>query len=411
MKIKKHLVSLQIKNPLFTGGNLWLDDREVGYIRGRSTLTLEEIEEGAYNLTLHTDRGTLRNTLIAQAGVIHSIHLAHEFQESEIEYRFKEASELAVNHSNLERLKELAAIPGILIKRSFEEGKSLLHMAVDSFYYEGARVLLEMGASPNSKDRFGSTPLMCAVEKSNIDLVKKLLRYGAEANLRDCHNENVLMKGITNHRNAMNIFEILLEREVEMDIKSSASKLTPLLKSLANKEFEKFALILIEKGEKKDLYIKDSQGSSSLDLALTGGSIKCIRKLIEMEVAPLSPKSLYKAIDTEDLDIMSYVTDSLVERGWDIDMAGDNGVTLLMHCCSLGYLEGVNFLLDRGASLERRDFQGETPLFYSLYHPNICSLLIEMGADREHENLKGETPLIKLIPEKFRVTSNILLKG
>lgn len=166
MKIRKHLVSLQIKNPLFTGGNLWLDDKELGYIRGRATLTLEDIEEGAYTLTLHTDRGTLRNTLVAKEGSMHSIHLAHEFQEGEMEYRFREAADLAINHRNLERFKELAAIPGILTRRSFEEGKTLLHMAVDSFYYEGARVLLEMGASPDSQDRFGTTPLMSAVEKS-----------------------------------------------------------------------------------------------------------------------------------------------------------------------------------------------------------------------------------------------------
>ncbi len=240
MKIKKHLVSLQIENPLFTGGNLWLDEKELGYIRGRSTLTLEEIEEGAYTLTLHTDRGTLKNTLIAQEGGVHSINLAHEFQESEIEYRFREASELVVSHSNLERLKELIAVPGLLTRRSFEEGKTLLHMAVDSFYYEGVRILLEGGALSNSSDYFGCTPLISAVEKSNIDLVKKLLKYGADVNLRDCHNENALMKGIVNHRNAMNIFEILLERSVEIGVVSSASGFTPLLKSLANKEFERF---------------------------------------------------------------------------------------------------------------------------------------------------------------------------
>ncbi len=410
MKIKKHLVSLQIKNPLFTGGNLWLDDMEVGYIRGRSTIILEEIEEGTYTLALHTDRGILKNTLIAREGGIHSIHLAHEFQEAEIDYRFREAAELVVNHSNLERLKELIAVPGILKRRSFKEGKTLLHMAVDSFYYEGVRVLLEGGASPNSSDRFGTTPLMCAVEKSNIDLVKKLLRYGAEINLRDCHNENALIKGIVNHRNAMNIFEILLEREIEIEVVSSTSGLTPLLKSLRNKEFEKFSLVLMERGKKKDLHRKDKQGRSALDLALAGGSIQCIRKLIKVGVAPLSPSSLYKALDTEDLSIITYVAKSLTENGWDIDMTGDNGVSPLMHCCSMGYLEGSKLLLDKGASLDKRDFQGETPLFYALYHPHICALLIERGADREHKNLKGETPLMKLIPEKFRVTSNILLK-
>lgn len=411
MKIKKQLVSLQIKNPLFTGGNLWLDDMEVGYIRGRSTLTLEEVEAGTYTLTLHTDRGTLKNTLVAREGGVHSIHLAHDFQESEMEYRFKEAEELATNHSDLERLKELTAIPGILTRRSYEDGKTLLHMAVDSFYYEGARVLLEAGASPDSQDRFGSTPLISAVEKSNIDLVKKILKYGADVNLRDCHNENALMKGITNHRNAMNIFEILLEKSVETGVVSSPSGFTPLLKSLTNREWEGFSLLLMEREKDPGLYIRDSRGRSALDLALGGGSIPCIKKLVERGVAPLSPASIYKAIDTEKVDIIAYVADSLIEKGWDIDMGGDNGVTPLMHCCSLGYLDGVNLLLDRGASVESRDFQGETPLFYSLYHPHICSALIDRGADREHRNLKGETPLLKLIPEKFRKTSDILLKG
>ncbi len=410
MKIKKHLVSLQINNPLFTGGNLWLDEKDLGYIRGRSTLTLEEIEEGYHTLTLHTDRGTLKNTLIAREGGVHSINLAHEFQESEIECRFREASELVVSHNNLERLKELIAVPGILTKRSFEEGKTLLNMAVDSFYYEGVRILLEGGALSNSSDYFGCTPLISAVEKSNIDLVKKLLKYGADVNLRDCHNENALMKGIVNHRNAMNIFEILLERSVEIGVVSSASGFTPLLKSLANKEFERFAFVLLEKSQEKDLHRKDNLGRSPLDLALAGGSIQCIRKLIEMGVAPLSPRSLYKAIDTEEMDVISYVIDGLMEEGWDIDMAGDNGVTPLMHCCSVGYLEGAKLLLDKGASLDKKDFQGETPLFYALYHPKVCSLLIERGADREHQNLRGETPLMKLIPEKFRATSEILLK-
>ncbi len=410
MKIKKQLVSLQIENPLFTGGNLWLDDMEVGYIRGRSSLILEEIEGGCYTLALHTDRGTLKNTLIAREGIIHSIHLAHDFQESEMEYRFKEAAELVINHKDLERLKELVAIPGILMRRSCEEGKTLLHMAVDSFYYEGTRVLLEMGSSANFRDRFGTTPLMSAVEKSNIDLVKKLLKYGADVNLRDCHNENVLMKGITNHRNAMNIFELLLERSVETDAVSSPSGFTPLLKALTKKEFEVFSLLLMKGGESPDLYIRDAQGRSALDLALIGGSVPCIKRLMDRKVGLFSPTSLYKAIDTEDVDIINYVADALTEKGWDIDMGGDNGITPLMHCCSLGYLEGVDLLLNRGASMESRDFQGETPLFYSLYHPHICSALIDRGADREHKNLKGETPLLKLIPEKFRVTSNILLK-
>jgi len=410
VKIKKQLVSLQIENPLFTGGNLWLDDMEVGYIRGRSSLILEEIEGGCYTLTLHTDRGTLKNTLIAREGSIHSIHLAHDFQESEVEYRFKEAAELVSNHSDLERLKELAAIPGILVRRSYEEGKTLLHMAVDSFYYEGVRVLLEGGASPDSSDRFGTTPLMSAVEKSNVDLVKKLLKYGADVNLRDCHNENALMKGITNHRNAMNIFEILLERSVETGEISSSSGFTPLLKALANKEFESFSLLLMERRGDPGIFLKDNQGRSAMDLALAGRSIPCIRRLMDMEVVPFIPASIYRAIDTEDRDIISYVADHLMEREWDIDMGGNNGLTPLMHCCSLGYLDGVNFLLDRGASLESRDFQGETPLFYSLYHPHICSLLIDRGADKEHQNLKGETPLLKLIPEKFRKTSEFLLK-
>ena len=43
---------------------------------------------------------------------------------------------------------------------------------------------------------YGSTALMCAVEKQNINLVKELIKAGAYLNAIDCNGETALTRAI-----------------------------------------------------------------------------------------------------------------------------------------------------------------------------------------------------------------------
>jgi ankyrin repeat protein len=57
---------------------------------------------------------------------------------------------------------------------------------------EISRILLDQGAYVNALDSLGRTPLMCAVDNRNVDLVKILLERGADPTLRNNHGERAL---------------------------------------------------------------------------------------------------------------------------------------------------------------------------------------------------------------------------
>lgn len=402
MKIEKQLVSIQIENPHYIGGEIWLDDEKACYLEGLSRVVVSEITSGVHTLSFYTRDGVIKNDLVAVEGATHTLHLSHTFHESELTLRFKEAVDLIKEGEASYRLKELASIKELLTRRDEDTEKTLLHIAVDHLFYEGCQILLECGATPDNRDRFGVTPLMSAAEKSNIDLVKLLIKTGTDIHITDIFNENALMKGIQIHKNARIITNILLEYKIPCEEQSRKSGLTPLLKTLQRKEYAPLTELLMKHG--CNPYTEDKRGFSSLDIALEGKNLEAVKHLIKLEVTPKDPMGIFKAIDTKNREVLTYHLSFFK----DVDICREHGITPLMYCSGLGYSEGVKILLNNSSSLEKRDFQGETALFYSLYHPEITALLIEAGADKDALNHKGESPLVKLIPEKFRDTARLL---
>ncbi len=61
-----------------------------------------------------------------------------------------------------------------------------LHVAVEDGHLEIAARLLRKGADPNLKaDKYGLTPLILAVFSGNLEMCQLLLRHGADINLPD----------------------------------------------------------------------------------------------------------------------------------------------------------------------------------------------------------------------------------
>lgn len=80
----------------------------------------------------------------------------------------------------------------------------------------------------------------------------------------------------------------------------------------------------------------------------------------------------------------------------DVNMVYSNGKTLLIMAVEAEMKMSVEFLLEAGADLNKRDFYDRTPLMYAIDKGNleIAKILIEAGADVNAKNKKGRTALM-----------------
>ena len=77
-----------------------------------------------------------------------------------------------------------------------------------------------------------------------------------------------------------------------------------------------------------------------------------------------------------------------------VDQADGNGNTLLMQTCHFGHRRLTKHLLKKGASVNKKNFQGNTPLHFCLAgnFGELGAYLVGKGADEGAENAKGKTP-------------------
>ena len=98
------------------------------------------------------------------------------------------------------------------------QGDTLLNFPVSEGYTEIASYLLEMGFSPNDKNlKSHETSLNRACHRSRFEIVKLLVRYGAEINFRDKNDLSPLLISI--YRRKWQIAEYLISKGATLDYK------------------------------------------------------------------------------------------------------------------------------------------------------------------------------------------------
>lgn len=72
------------------------------------------------------------------------------------------------------------------------EGNTALYYACEFGHTEIIKNLLRVGADPNAKSENGNTPLIIAAQGGYVDIVKMLLAEGADVNATNRENETAL---------------------------------------------------------------------------------------------------------------------------------------------------------------------------------------------------------------------------
>ncbi|KAH6681655.1 putative ankyrin repeat-containing protein [Halenospora varia] len=105
----------------------------------------------------------------------------------------------------------------------------------------------------------------------------------------------------------------------------------------------------------------------------------------------------------------------LLEKGAGLEAKGGNGQTPLLWAAENGHEAVVKLLLEKGAKLEAKDRSGQTPLLCAIEngHKAVVKLLLEKGADLEAKGGSGQTPLLYAAENghKAAVVKLLLEKG
>ena len=112
--------------------------------------------------------------------------------------------------------------------------------------------------------------------------------------------------------------------------------------------------------------------------------------------------SVYDIINNEDTVAFS----QLVTLGYDIDDSDADGYTPLMIAATLGKTNFVQFLIDNGADVNRRSYNGETAAHRAAINGDIeiINMLYEAEANFNMPDLDGNTPLMYAVTANRRFT-------
>ncbi|KAK6346840.1 hypothetical protein TWF696_006947 [Orbilia brochopaga] len=193
---------------------------------------------------------------------------------------------------------------------------SALHIAAENGHTDVAELLLERGATIHLVNRYGLTPMDCAIRRSQFDMIRLLQKKGANIN----HGEPLTHLGD--------------------DMK------VPLLEFLI--------------GEGVDVNKVDQYGSTALIRAATYGYDDVVQLLLENGAAktinhlqPFDGTALVSAVSNNNITI----TRMLLDAGADPNIPNRYGFTPFFYLSSS---EIARLLLEHGGDITLRDKEGET---------------------------------------------------
>lgn len=229
---------------------------------------------------------------------------------------------------------------GMEIDARDDEGRNTaLHLAVDNKNQELMEYLLKNGASINSQNARGFSPLHLAAFIGDVDLAKLLISNGADVNIVDNGGNTPLHKAIF----YTDITKLLLDNGAEPNILNTMMLYTPLEKAVVE-GIPEVVEIMIRAGANPAL-AKDKHGSTKLHYSAANGDLRAM--------------------------------ECLLSQGAVINYKNKVGQTPLHAAVWSGNIKAAEFLMINGANSNIPDINGDSPLQLALDagHEELVNIL------------------------------------
>lgn len=264
---------------------------------------------------------------------------------------------------------------GPLIDEPAADGQTFLHYCA---YYQKNDMLeaaIRLKANVNIPNPVGTTPLMFAALAKNTQGIIDLVEAGADLNLKNNDGKTasdfgedkakVYLTEISQIREAQNI---KTQKEIVNYLKKKEpSKLKAMIRSHEDKIKEMNKEILAAEAQ-----AKKPQPSSP-----------------KPQVAPAYPigKMIIDAFNfIEQGNVKGFI--SLLDKGLPVDARDANGNPMIIRLCVLGNPPMITALVGRGANINIKGVNGNTPLMVATvnYKYDLVAYLVKIGAEKAIRN-------------------------
>jgi ankyrin repeat protein len=280
-----------------------------------------------------------------------------------------------------------------------ESGVTALNVAVGEGNKDMVSLLLEMGANINEKDGYGDTAFSVALQYGKDDLAFFLLETGAdpEIHLKDSERTALLEAAKTG---CYRIVRFLVEREIGYKESSWGGD---ALCAAIECGHTATASFLIHQGADLE-WRREHDGKSLLYVAAEVGDENLLKMLVEKGLDPNDSVNNYRedpcqsvqtALGAASAHGTSAAVEVLIEAGADISSRGYQGRTALHLAAQHGHDSAVTTLLRAGAAVNSLDDLGWTALHHAADngHTETVTMLIQSGSDINARANSGETAL------------------
>jgi uncharacterized protein len=208
--------------------------------------------------------------------------------------------------------------------------------------------LLKAGANPNVRNQLGATPLVEAAFNANTEMIKTLLEARADANARGADGQTALM--VVARTADLAAAKLLLDKGADPNVKETQRGQTALMWAAANSQGEVMRELLDRGAE------VDAKSDPDLMTPLVSG---------EPRAQPRPPGGMTAMLFSAREGCMDCVK-ALVEHGAKLDLPDPEGVTPLITAIFNTHFDVAKYLIDKGANVNRWDWWGRTPLYLAV---------------------------------------------
>ncbi|XP_062555858.1 ankyrin repeat and KH domain-containing protein mask-like isoform X3 [Armigeres subalbatus] len=269
---------------------------------------------------------------------------------------------------------------GNSLNEATDDGDSLLSLACSAGYYELAQVLLAMSAQVEDRGHKNDlTPLMETASAGHVDIIKLLLKHGADVNAQSSTGSTPLMFACAGGHEE--VVRVLLDNGANVEDHNENGH-TPLMEA-ASAGHVGVAKILLERGAGINTHSNEFK-ESALTLACYKGHLDMVRYLLEAGAdQEHKTDEMHTALMEASMDGHVEVARLLLDSGAQVNMPKDSFESPLTLAACGGHVDLAMLLIERGANIEEVNDEGYTPLMEAARegHEEMVALLLQQGAN------------------------------